>query len=332
MPVHDDILELVGSTPCVRIRRSLPADAAHVYAKLEFFNPGRSVKDRCALGVLEEAERTGRLDPGGTIIEATSGNTGIALALAAAVRGYRLIVTIPRKMSQDKIRLLKALGAEVHVTENLPHDHPDSNHGLAARLTEEIEGAVFLDQCSNPGNVRAHHATGREILADVPDVDAIVVGAGTGGTITGIAEVVRSEAPHVEIVGVEPVGSVFSGRSASDYLVEGIGYDFVPQTLRPELIDSWHVVADREAFVAARSLATREGLFVGGSSGAAFVAARKVAVRLGRGRNVVTLFADGGERYLSTFHDVRWMAQHFPEETVPAPARAVGPAPVGVLR
>jgi cystathionine beta-synthase len=314
MVVVDDVLDLVGGTPLVRIRRVVPPEAATVYAKLEFANPGRSVKDRCALGVLEEAERTGRLAPGGTVVEATSGNTGIALALAAAVRGYRLIVTIPRKMSREKVLTLKALGAEVHVTENLPHNHPDSYIGLATRLARSIPGAVFLDQCNNPGNVRAHHQTGREILADLPDVDAVVAGAGTGGTITGLAEVIKEEAPHVEIVGVDPPGSVFHGGTPGDYLVEGIGYDFIPATLRRELIDSWEVVDDREAFHAARRLARQEGIFAGGSSGSALVAATRVAERLGPGKKVVVILPDGGERYLTKFYDDAWLAEHVGHE------------------
>ncbi len=322
MVVVDDVLELVGATPLVRLNRTVDPDAATVYAKLEAQNPGRSVKDRCALGVLDHAESTGRLAPGGTLIEATSGNTGIALALAAAVRGYRLIVTIPDKMSREKILTLKALGAEVHLCPTLPHDDPDSYIGVAQRLEREIDDAVFLDQCNNPGNVAAHHATGHEILDDVPDVDAVVAGAGTGGTISGIAEAVKTRRPEVEIVGVDPKGSVFHGGEPDDYLVEGIGYDFFPATLKRELVDSWEVVDDAESFEAARDLARREGLFVGGSSGSALVAARRVAQRLGPGKKVVVIFPDGGERYLTKFYDDEWYQEHVGrnrhEEPLPA--------------
>lgn len=271
------------------------------------------MKDRCALAMIEEAERAGTLKPGlSTVIEATSGNTGIGLALLCASKGYRLIITIPEKMSSEKKSLLRAYGAEVIVAPNLPHDDPKSYAGIAKRLAAELPNAVFLDQTNNQANSRAHFLTGNEIYRQMKGrkIAALVAGAGTGGTISGAGTELKRLVPGIKIIGVDPEGSVLSGGKDHPYKIEGIGFDFVPKTLRSDVIDEWMRVSDKDAFLTARRLAREEGILAGGSSGAAVYAALKVVQHLERDDNIVVIIPDTGERYLSTVYNDDWMTRN----------------------
>lgn len=306
--------DIVGNTPLVRLQRVVPKSVtATIYAKLELKNLGGSVKDRCALAMLEDAERLGILKPGvSTIVEATSGNTGIGLASLCASKGYELIITIPEKMSAEKKALLKAFGATVIITPNLPHSDPNSYYELARRLARETPNAVFLDQTNNQANARAHLKTGNEIFEQLKGrrISALVAGAGTGGTISGAGSQLKKLVPGIRIFGVDPEGSVLSGGDDHPYKVEGIGYDFVPSTLWPGVVDEWVRVSDRDAFVTARKLAREEGILAGGSSGAALFAALEVAKRYDAGDSIVVILPDTGERYLSTVYNDEWMRKN----------------------
>ena len=271
------------------------------------------MKDRCALAMIEEAECAGTLKPGSsTIIEATSGNTGIGLALLCASKGYKLVITIPEKMSIEKKNLLKAYGAEVIIAPNLPHDDPNSYAGIAKRLARELPNAVFLDQTNNLANSRTHAKTGNEIYKQLKGrkITALVAGAGTGGTISGAGTELKKLAPGIKIIGVDPEGSVLSGGVDHPYKIEGIGFDFIPRTLWPNVIDEWVRVSDKEAFLTARRLAREEGILAGGSSGAAVYAALKVAERFEQDDNIVVIIPDTGERYLSTVFNDEWMVKN----------------------
>lgn len=315
MAIHPNVLSLVGRTPVVRLNRLPRPGGAEVYAKLEYLNPGGSVKDRCAVAVVEDAERKGAIRPGDTLVEASSGNTGIALALIGAVKGYRVAVTIPQKMTSEKVAVLRALGAEVHVCENLPHDDPNSYIGVAQRIVKERPRAYFCAQTENQANVHGHFQTGREIWEDFgPSLTAVVAGAGTGGTISGIGSYLKQRNPLVKIIGVDPVGSTLSGGPFAPYLIEGIGYDFTPATLWRQVIDEWVRVGDRDAFVACRRLARLEGIFAGTSSGAAVHGALEVASRLSRQDKVLVIIPDGGERYLSKVYNDEYFRQAFGED------------------
>jgi cystathionine beta-synthase len=298
----------------VKLNRIVPKTVkASIYAKLELKNLGGSVKDRCALAMIEEAERLGILKPGvSTVVEASSGNTGIGLALLCASRGYKLVITIPEKMSIEKKTLLKAYGAEVIITPNLPHDDPNSYAGVAKKLAKELPNAVFLDQTNNQANTRAHLKTGEEIYNQLKGrrISALVAGAGTGGTITGAGTQLKKLAPGIKIIGVDPEGSVLSGGVDHPYKVEGIGYDFVPTTLWPGVVDEWVRVSDKDSFLTARRLAKEEGILAGGSSGAAIYAALKVAPRFAPDDNIVVIIPDTGERYLSTVYNDDWMIRN----------------------
>src|SRR5437764_803656 len=323
---YPSILELVGRTPIVRLDKLSPRGGAQILAKLEYLNPGGSVKDRIGLPMIEAAERDGKLKPGGTIVEPTSGNTGVGLAIAAAVKGYRCIFVMPDKMSQEKISLLRAYGAEVVITPTaVEHDSPESYYSVSSRLAEEIPGGFKPDQYSNMANPDAHyHVTGPEILEQTGgDVDAIVISVGTGGTISGVGRYFKENAPDVLIVGADPEGSVYTAQGDDDvhpYLVEGIGKDTWPKTMDPQVVDEWIRVSDRDSFQTARRLAREEGLLAGGSSGTTVHAAIEVAKKLGPEARILAMLPDSGRSYLSKFLDDNWMLEHgFLERTAPTP-------------
>jgi len=309
--MQETILQSIGKTPLVKLRRLTEGLSANVYVKNEAMNPGGSVKDRVAQAMIADAERRGWLRPGGTIIEATAGNTGVGLAMIAAVKGYRCIFVLPDKMSAEKIRLLKAYGAEVVITAtNVPPDSPDSYNGVADRLTREIPGAWRPNQFANLANPEVHYrTTGYEIWEQTEGrVTAFVAGAGTGGTISGVARYLKEQNADIKIIGADPEGSILSGDSPKPWKVEGIGEDFVPKTLNSQLVDEWIRVGDTEAFHVARQLARREGMLVGGSSGTAVAAALRFARRLTSEHLVVALCADTGRNYLSKLFDDEWLA------------------------
>src|SRR5262245_27614786 len=291
--ILDSILDTTGATPMVRlarIGRDLPAE---LLGKCEFMNPGGSVKDRIGVRMLLDAEREGRIKPGDTLIEPTSGNTGIGLALAAAVRGYRVIITMPEKMSQEKQVVLEALGAEIIRTPTeAAWDSPESHIGVARRLRDVIPNAHILDQYGNPSNPLAHEeGTGAEIVEQMGGkVDAVVLTAGTGGTVTGVARTIKKKVPGCKIVGVDPEGSILAGPGPiKSYKVEGIGYDFIPDVLDVKLVDRWVKSNDKDSFRVARQLIRQEGLLVGGSSGACVWAALQVAKDFGVGARIVCI-------------------------------------------
>src|SRR6478752_5280812 len=324
---YPTIIDLVGSTPIVRLDRVSQDVPGAILAKLEFMNPGGSNKDRIGLAMIEAAERDGKLKPGGTIVEPTSGNTGVGLAIAAARKGYRCIFVMPDKMSQEKISTLRAYGAEVVITPTaVDHDSPESYYSVSSRLAEEIPGGFKPDQYSNMSNPEAHYlTTGPEILTQTGgELDAIVISAGTGGTISGVGRYFKEHAPEVQIVGVDPEGSVYTAKSESDlhpYLVEGIGKDTWPVTMDPKVVDEWVRVSDRESFRWARRLAREEGILAGGSGGTSVYAAVQIAQRLGAGKRVLTMIPDSGRNYLSKFYDDNWMLEHgFLERQAPLPS------------
>jgi cystathionine beta-synthase len=311
--MHDSILQSIGRTPLVRLRRLAEGVPATVAVKVESLNPGGSVKDRVGLAMITEAEKRGWLRPGGTIIEATAGNTGVGLALAAAVKGYRCIFVLPDKMSQEKILLLKAHGAEVIVTAtNVPPDSPDSYNGVADRLAREIPGAWRPNQFTNLANPEIHYrSTGPEIWEQTEGrITVFVAGVGTGGTLSGVARYLKERNPDVKIVGADPEGSVLSGGSPRPWKVEGIGEDFVPKTFNSQMVDDWVRVTDAESFHIARQLSRREGILAGGSSGTNVAAALRYAQRLAPADLVVTLICDTGRNYLSKFFDDNWLAEN----------------------
>src|SRR5215467_10376688 len=297
---YPTVLDLVGSTPVVRLVDFGRETGATLLAKLEFMNPGGSNKDRIGLAMIEAAERDGRLEPGGTIVEPTSGNTGVGLAIAAAAKGYRCIFVMPDKMSQEKISMLRAYGAEVVITPTaVEPDSPESYYSVSSRLAEEIPGGFKPDQYSNMANPEAHYlTTAPEIWEQTGgELDAIVVSVGTGGTISGIGRYFKERRPEVQIVGVDPEGSIYTAKTESDlhpYLVEGIGKDTWPETMDPDVVDEWIRVSDRDSFLWARRLARDEGILAGGSGGTSVYAAVQVARKLGPGKRVLTMIPDSG--------------------------------------
>lgn len=315
----NNILEAVGHTPIVRLHRIGHTLACELYGKCEFLNPGGSVKDRIAVRMIEEAEKEGRIKPGDTLIEATSGNAGIGFALAGAVKGYSVIITMPAKMSREKEVVLEALGAKIYRTPTeAKWNDPDSHLSLARRLQKEIPNAHILDQYANPNNPAAHYEyTAQEILDDMgKDLAMIIMSVGTGGTITGVAKRLKEEIPHIKVIGVDPYGSILGGGSeVHPYLVEGIGYDFFPAVLDNKLVDEYVKVHDKESFLMARRLIREEGLLVGGSSGTAVWAALKSAQQLKSGQKCLVILPDSIRNYLSKFVDDKWMrANGFLEE------------------
>ena len=312
--IYDSVLDAVGQTPMVRLSRIGHGLGRELLAKLEFLNPGGSVKDRIGARMLLEAEKAGRIKPGDTLIEPTSGNTGIGLAMAAAVRGYRMIITMPEKMSREKQVVLEALGAEIIRTPTeAAFDSPESHISVAQRLQKVIPNAHILDQYGNEDNPKAHEeTTGKEILEQTGGrIDAFVCAAGTGGTITGVARVLKREVPSCKIIGVDPEGSILAGPGEiKSYKVEGIGYDFIPDVLNRELVDEWIKSNDRDSFRVARQLIRQEGLLVGGSSGTAVWAAKKVASQFPEGSRIVVLLPDSIRNYMTKFVDDAWMRQN----------------------
>jgi cystathionine beta-synthase len=308
----ETILDLVGNTPLVRLHKVTAGVKPTILAKLEELNPGGSVKDRIGLTMVEDAERSGKLRPGGTIIEPTSGNTGHGLAMVAAIKGYKMIFVMPDKMSAEKISLLRAYGAEVVVCPtNVERESPQSYYSVADRLSREVPGAFQPNQYFNPRNPEAHYATtGPEIWDQTEGrIDVFVAGMGTGGTISGVARYLKERKPSVHIVGADPEGSLYSGPIAP-YKVEGVGEDFMPGTMDIDIVDQIVQVSDKESFMAARRLAREEGILVGGSSGMALHAALEVAREREAVDVIVVLFPDTGRNYLSKFFNDEWMRQN----------------------
>jgi cystathionine beta-synthase len=314
MKVFDSVVDLVGGTPLVRLHSVTSGSRAQVFAKVEYLNPGGSVKDRIALSMIETAEREGKLLPGGTIVEPTSGNTGVGLALVAQRRGYSCVFVCPDKVSKDKIEVLRAYGARVVVCPTaVDPDDPRSYYSVSNRLVSEIEGAWKPDQYSNPDNPRAHYeSTGPEIWADTDGrVTHFVTGMGTGGTISGVGKYLKEKSGGaVKVIGADPEGSVYSGGTGRPYLVEGVGEDFWPTTYDRDICDEIMAISDRDSFTMTRRLAREEGLLVGGSCGMAVVAALRVAEQAGPDDVVVVLLPDGGRGYLSKIFDDSWMARY----------------------
>ena len=309
--ILDNISQAIGNTPTVKLNSVGCELACDIYVKCEFFNAGGSVKDRIGLRMVEKAEKSGRIKPGDTLIEPTSGNTGIGMALTAAVKGYRCIIVMPEKMSMEKQVILEALGAEiVRTPTQAAWDSPESHIGVAKKLNQEISDSHILDQYSNPDNPDAHYeGTAEEIFAEFgTDLDMCVMGVGTGGTITGVAKKLKEKIPSIKIIGADPFGSILGGGDdVFPYQVEGIGYDFFPDVLDNDLVDDYVKVNDQDSFVMARRLIKEEGLLCGGSSGTAMVAALEKAKDLEAAQKCLVILPDGVRNYLSKFLSDEWM-------------------------
>lgn len=327
MAHFEDILDTVGRTPLIHLRSISTGLPARILAKVELMNPGGSQKDRIAIAMIDRAESRGDLVPGGTIVEATAGNTGVGLAMAAAVRGYRCVFAVPDKMSHEKVALLRAYGAEVVWTPTaVAPDSPESYNGVADRLAQEIPGAWRAGQFTNSANPAAHYAsTGPEIWEDAGGrVDAFVAGVGTGGSLSGVARYLREQNRALRVVGADPEGSILSGDTPRSWIVEGIGEDFIPETFDASLVDEWVRVSDEQSFSAARRLAREEGVLAGGSSGTALHAAIVTARRMPEGSVLVVLLPDTGRNYLSKFHSDEWLIEQGFEHLVSAQTESAG--------
>lgn len=312
--IYNNILETIGNTPLVKLNHIGKELKCNLFAKVEFFNPGGSVKDRIGYRMVAEAQKSGRIKPGDTLIEPTSGNAGIGIALAGAVLGYKVIITLPEKMSQEKQVTLAALGAEIIRTPTeAAWDAPESHIGVAKKLQSEIPNSHILDQYANPNNVAAHfEGTAEEILDDLgSEVHMVVAGAGTGGTITGIARKMKEKAPDCIIVGADPEGSILAGdEEIKPYHVEGIGYDFIPDSLDRSVVQKWVKTNDKESFNLARRLIKEEGILGGGSCGSALQAALQEAKSLEAGQNCVVILPDGIRNYMTKFINDDWMREN----------------------
>ena len=312
MPIASDILGLVGNTPLVQLNRLGSGLRPRLVAKLEMLNPGGSVKDRIGLAMIEEAERRGDLKPGGTIVEPTSGNTGVGLAIVAALKGYRLVCTLPDKQSQEKRDILRAYGAEVVICPTaVAPDSPLSYYKVAERLAKELPGGFMPGQYWNQQNVQAHYkTTGPELWQQTEgQITHFVVGVGTGGTVTGAGRYLKEQNPNITIVGADPEGSIYTGE-VHPYKTEGIGEDFWPGTFDPKLVDRWITVSDRDTFLTARRITREEGILAGVSSGTAMHAALQIAKELDETAMVVVLLPDSGKSYLSKLYNDEWMRQN----------------------
>ncbi|EQB64119.1 MAG: hypothetical protein RBG1_1C00001G1698 [candidate division Zixibacteria bacterium RBG-1] len=317
MKFYPDVLKVIGNTPLIKLTKVVGENSARVFAKAEFLNPSGSVKDRMALYIIEKAEKEGLLKPGGTIVENTSGNTGAAVAMVAALKGYKAIFTMPDKMSTEKINLLKAFGAKVIVTPtNVPADSPLSYYETAKRIARETPNSFYLNQYHNPLNIEAHYlTTGPEIWEQTQgELDYLVAGIGTGGTLSGAAKYLKEKNPKVKIIAVDPIGSVFyqyfkTGKLPQPhvYKVEGIGEDMLTGAMDFSVVDEIYQVSDQQSFLMTRKLTRQEGLFVGGSSGSAAYAALELAKKVGKDKIIVVILPDSGSRYLSKIYSDEWM-------------------------
>ena len=312
--IYDTILDTIGKTPVVKVNKVANNLDCEVYAKCEFFNPGGSIKDRIGFRMVIDAQKSGRIKPGETLIEPTSGNTGQGIALASAVLGYKCIITMPEKMSKEKQIALEALGAEIIRTPTeAAFDDPESHIQVAKKLQKEIPNSHILDQYSNPSNPKAHYeGTAEEIIEDFgKDLDMVVMGVGTGGTITGVAQRLKEFNSDIQIIGADPVGSILGGgNKVSSYLVEGIGYDFFPDVLDNNLIDQYIKTEDEESFKMSRKLIKEEGLLCGGSCGSAMVAALKAARNLTKDQKVLVVLPDSIRNYMTKFPNDSWMVEN----------------------
>lgn len=315
MKYANNVIEMIGNTPLVKLNSVTKGLKPIILAKVEYMNPGGSVKDRIGINMIEDAEKRGLLKPGGTIVEPTSGNTGVGLAMAAAIRGYKCVFVMPDKMSQEKIRLLRAYGAEVVVTPtNVEPESPESYYSVSSRLAKEIPNAYKPDQYQNMKNPETHYlTTGPEIWEQTEGkIDVFVAGMGTGGTISGVAKYLKEKNPNIQIVGADPYGSLYSGTEAKPYKIEGIGEDFIPGTMNLSIVDDIVTVYDKESMLMTRRMAREEGLLVGGSCGAAVVGALRYVekMNLDESKVVVVLLPDSGRSYLSKTFSDEWMREN----------------------
>ena len=314
MKILNNILEAIGNTPIVKLNKVGKHLDCNLMVKCEYFNSGGSIKDRIGYNMISEAEKTGRIKPGDTLIEPTSGNTGIGMALAAAVKGYKIIITMPEKMSKEKESVLLALGAKIIRTPTeASWDSEESHIGVAKKLNKERKNSHILDQYANPANPDIHYTTtAEEIINDLDgNIDMVVMGVGTGGTITGVAKRLKEYNPEIQIVGVDPYGSILGGGTdVHSYKVEGIGYDFFPDVLDNNLVDQYIKVNDEDSFKTAKDLIKQEGLFIGGSSGSAVWAGLQAAKKLNKNQNCLIILPDSIRNYLSGFIDDAWMKEN----------------------